>query len=57
MPSWMAFRALSTARTSCAETNLQCTGTLLRNLADGRFSPFPRQIYPTAFVTGMPRAV
>jgi PAS domain S-box-containing protein len=31
--------------------------TLLRNSADERISPFPRRIYPTAFVTGMPRAV
>jgi hypothetical protein len=31
--------------------------TLLRKSADERISPFPRQIYPTAFVTGMPRAV
>ncbi len=30
---------------------------LLRKSADERFSPFPRRIYPTAFVTGMPRAV
>jgi hypothetical protein len=30
---------------------------LLRKSADERSSPFPRQIYPTAFVTGMPRAV
>ena len=34
-----------------------CGWTLLRKSADGRFSPFPRRIYPTAFVTGMPRAV
>jgi len=31
--------------------------TLLRKSADERFSPFPRRIYPTAFVIGMPRAV
>jgi transposase-like protein len=30
---------------------------LLRISADERFSPFPRRIYPTAFVTGVPRAV
>jgi hypothetical protein len=30
---------------------------LLRISVDERFSPFPRRIYPTAFVTGMPRAV
>ncbi len=33
------------------------TWALLRKSADERFSPFPRRIYPTAFVTGMPRAV
>jgi hypothetical protein len=31
--------------------------TLLHKSSDGRGSPFPRRIYPTAFVTGMPRAV
>ena len=31
--------------------------TLLRKSADERISPFARQIYPTALVTGMPRAV
>jgi hypothetical protein len=29
----------------------------MRKSADERISPFPRQIYPTAFVTGMPREV
>ena len=31
--------------------------TLLRKSADERISPYPRRIYPTAFVTGMPGAV
>jgi hypothetical protein len=31
--------------------------SLLHKSTDGRGSPFPRRIYPTAFVTGMPRAV
>lgn len=30
---------------------------LLHKLSNGQVSPFPRRIYPTAFVTGMPRAV
>ena len=29
----------------------------MRKSADGRFSPYPRRIYPTALVMGMPRAV
>jgi transposase len=29
----------------------------MHKLAVGQESPFPRRIYPTAFVTGMPRAV
>jgi hypothetical protein len=40
---------------ACARPALR--GTLLRKSADERISPFHRQIYPTAFVTGMPRAV
>jgi hypothetical protein len=42
---------------SLREIGLLLGRTLLRKSADGRFSPFPRRIYPTAFVTGMPRAV
>jgi LysR family hydrogen peroxide-inducible transcriptional activator len=40
-----------------ARAILQSVEALLRISADERFSPFPRRIYPTAFVTGMPRAV
>jgi hypothetical protein len=40
-----------------AEYASDIAGTLLRKSTDGRGSPFPRRIYPTAFVTGMPRAV
>nr|WP_276612525.1 HlyD family efflux transporter periplasmic adaptor subunit [Pseudorhodobacter turbinis] len=36
---------------------VEVTVTLLRKSADGRFAPFPRRIYPTASVTGMPWAV
>ncbi len=39
------------------EIEALCISALLRKSADERFSPFPRRIYPTAFVTGMPRAV
>ncbi len=37
-----------------AEARIQ---TLLHQRVDGRISPFPGQIYPTASVTGMPSAV
>ena len=40
-----------------AKRVFQLPGTLLRNSADERISPFPRRIYPMAFVTGMPRVV
>jgi ATP-dependent Lon protease len=35
---------------------LRPSAALLRKSADERISPFPRRIYPTAFVTGMPQA-
>ena len=41
----------------CFHFRLSRSRALLRKSGDGQGSPFPRRIHPTAFVTGMPRAV
>lgn len=50
-------RGLAIAKQVDGDEMVAVCKTLLRNSADERISPFPRRIYPTAFVTGMPRAV
>jgi hypothetical protein len=55
-PNGGAYKQSAICCMSC-NSILGITGALLHKSVEGRTSPIPRQTYPMASVTGMPRAV